>query len=159
MTAAITVSERAARRIGQILKSEGEGAKLRISVEGGGCSGFQYKFDVEHEYLGFVLQAAEGGGMNDPVAIAPERAAGLARRLQEQPPPAVVGVAGIKRAGGSHSDRHGNLILIHLIPLTGTLNYVGGAIPNELGMTPWSMIGKSGYRFSERIMLKQRGRD
>ncbi len=45
MTAAITVSERAARRIGQILSKEGEGAKLRISVEGGGCSGFQYKFD------------------------------------------------------------------------------------------------------------------
>ena len=48
MTAAITVSERAARRIGQILKAEGDGAMLRISVEGGGCSGFQYKFDVEN---------------------------------------------------------------------------------------------------------------
>src|SRR5215468_5017081 len=47
MTTAITVSERAARRIGEILKSEGEGAMLRISVEGGGCSGFQYKFDVD----------------------------------------------------------------------------------------------------------------
>jgi iron-sulfur cluster assembly accessory protein len=48
MTTAITVSERAARRIGQILKAEGDGAMLRISVEGGGCSGFQYKFDVDH---------------------------------------------------------------------------------------------------------------
>ncbi len=47
MSAAITVSERAARRIGEILKTEGDGAMLRISVEGGGCSGFQYKFDVE----------------------------------------------------------------------------------------------------------------
>ena len=47
MTAAITVSERAARRIGEILRSEGEGAMLRISVEGGGCSGFQYKFDFD----------------------------------------------------------------------------------------------------------------
>lgn len=43
----VTISERAARRIGEILKSEGDDAKLRISVEGGGCSGFQYKFDVE----------------------------------------------------------------------------------------------------------------
>ena len=47
MTEAITVSERAARRIGEILKGEGDGAMLRISVEGGGCSGFQYKFDVD----------------------------------------------------------------------------------------------------------------
>src|SRR5213080_5322311 len=43
----ITVSERAARRIGEILKTKGEGAMLRISVAGGGCSGFQYKFDIE----------------------------------------------------------------------------------------------------------------
>jgi iron-sulfur cluster assembly accessory protein len=47
MTAAVTISERAARRIGEILRTEGDGAMLRISVEGGGCSGFQYKFDVE----------------------------------------------------------------------------------------------------------------
>jgi iron-sulfur cluster assembly accessory protein len=45
----VTISERAARRIGEILKAEGNGAKLRISVEGGGCSGFQYKFDVERD--------------------------------------------------------------------------------------------------------------
>ena len=48
MTTAVTISDRAARRIGEILKGEGSGAMLRISVEGGGCSGFQYKFDVEH---------------------------------------------------------------------------------------------------------------
>ncbi len=41
MTAtSVTISERAARRIGEILKTEGDGAMLRISVEGGGCSGF-----------------------------------------------------------------------------------------------------------------------
>jgi len=47
MTTPLTITERAAKRIGQILKSEGDGAMLRISVEGGGCSGFQYKFNVE----------------------------------------------------------------------------------------------------------------
>jgi iron-sulfur cluster assembly accessory protein len=44
---AITLSERAARRIGDILKKEPAGAMLRVSVEGGGCSGFQYKFDFD----------------------------------------------------------------------------------------------------------------
>ena len=47
--ASVTISERAARRIGEIMKSEGDGAMLRISVEGGGCSGFQYKFDMDRE--------------------------------------------------------------------------------------------------------------
>src|SRR5262245_65071708 len=43
----VTMTERAARRIGEILKAEPAGAALRVSVEGGGCSGFQYKFDVD----------------------------------------------------------------------------------------------------------------
>jgi iron-sulfur cluster assembly accessory protein len=47
MTTPVTISERAARRISEILKGEGDGAMLRISVEGGGCSGFQYKFDID----------------------------------------------------------------------------------------------------------------
>ncbi len=46
-TASVTVTERAARRIGEILKKEPQGTMLRVSVEGGGCSGFQYKFDME----------------------------------------------------------------------------------------------------------------
>ncbi len=45
--ASITVSERAARRIGEILQAEPAGTMLRVSVEGGGCSGFQYKFGME----------------------------------------------------------------------------------------------------------------
>jgi len=49
MTEAVTVSERAARKIGEILKTEPPGAMLRVSVEGGGCSGFQYKFDIERD--------------------------------------------------------------------------------------------------------------
>jgi len=47
MTASVTVSEKAARRIGEILKNEPAGTMLRVSVEGGGCSGFQYKFGIE----------------------------------------------------------------------------------------------------------------
>jgi iron-sulfur cluster assembly accessory protein len=47
MSEAITITERAARRIGDILRTESAGAMLRVSVQGGGCSGFQYKFDVD----------------------------------------------------------------------------------------------------------------
>jgi iron-sulfur cluster assembly accessory protein len=43
----ITVTERAAHRIGEILRREPAGTMLRVSVEGGGCSGFQYKFGFE----------------------------------------------------------------------------------------------------------------
>ncbi len=43
----VTVTERAARRIGEILGREPPGTMLRLSVEGGGCSGFQYKFDMD----------------------------------------------------------------------------------------------------------------
>ena len=46
-TDSVTVTERAARRIGEILSNEPQGTMLRVSVEGGGCSGFQYRFDME----------------------------------------------------------------------------------------------------------------
>ena len=43
----VTVSDRAARRIAKILAAEGAATALRISVSGGGCSGFQYNFDLD----------------------------------------------------------------------------------------------------------------
>ncbi|HET7716356.1 MAG TPA: iron-sulfur cluster insertion protein ErpA [Bauldia sp.] len=43
----VTLSERAARRIASILSKEPEGTALRVSVSGGGCSGFQYGFDLD----------------------------------------------------------------------------------------------------------------
>jgi iron-sulfur cluster assembly accessory protein len=45
----VTVSDNAVRRIAKILSAEPAGASLRVSVEGGGCSGFQYKYDIVHE--------------------------------------------------------------------------------------------------------------
>jgi iron-sulfur cluster assembly accessory protein len=45
----VTMTDRAARKIGELLRSEPSGAMLRLSVLGGGCSGFQYKFDVERD--------------------------------------------------------------------------------------------------------------
>ena len=45
-TEMITVSDRAFKRIAEILKDEPVARMMRVSVEGGGCSGFQYKFDL-----------------------------------------------------------------------------------------------------------------
>ena len=46
MSESVTVTERAAKRIAEIVSGEAAARALRISVEGGGCSGFQYKFDL-----------------------------------------------------------------------------------------------------------------
>ena len=45
----VTLSQSAAKRIARILASEPEGTALRISVSGGGCSGFQYGFDLDRK--------------------------------------------------------------------------------------------------------------
>lgn len=42
----LTLTEAAAKRVGAIAQRQGRAAILRLSVEGGGCSGFQYKFDL-----------------------------------------------------------------------------------------------------------------
>ncbi len=42
----VTLSDAAANRIAAILASESNKSALRVSVEGGGCSGFSYKFDL-----------------------------------------------------------------------------------------------------------------
>jgi iron-sulfur cluster insertion protein len=42
----LTLSPSAAQRIHAIGKSEGKALMLRVAVEGGGCSGFQYQFDL-----------------------------------------------------------------------------------------------------------------
>jgi iron-sulfur cluster assembly accessory protein len=71
MAESVTVSESAARRIGEILKAEPAGTMLRVSVEGGGCSGFQYKFDMERAKAAddLVIDRAGAVVLIDPVSV------------------------------------------------------------------------------------------
>jgi iron-sulfur cluster assembly accessory protein len=71
MDASVTVSERAALRIGEILKNEPPGTMLRVSVEGGGCSGFQYKFDMDRAKAAddLVIANKDAVVLIDPVSV------------------------------------------------------------------------------------------
>lgn len=44
----VVLTEAAARRVAALIAKQGDPSlKLRVSVDGGGCSGFQYKFDFD----------------------------------------------------------------------------------------------------------------
>jgi iron-sulfur cluster assembly accessory protein len=45
----VVLTDRAAKRVARILSKEPEGTVLRISVAGGGCSGFQYEYNLVQE--------------------------------------------------------------------------------------------------------------
>lgn len=53
----IALTASAAARVAAIAAKQGKPAMLRLSVEGGGCSGFQYKFEL-----------AEAAELDDAVA-------------------------------------------------------------------------------------------
>ena len=54
----VEISATAAKRVADILKAEVPGSALRVGVDGGGCSGFQYTYDIvqEHDPDDLVLQ-------------------------------------------------------------------------------------------------------
>ena len=69
--ASITISPRAVRRIAEILRAEAAPMLFRVAVEGGGCSGFQYRFDLVAEKAPDDLLIERDGArvVVDPVSL------------------------------------------------------------------------------------------
>lgn len=47
----VSVTQAALDRVAVLMQDEPAGTMLRVSVEGGGCSGFQYKYELTQEQL------------------------------------------------------------------------------------------------------------
>ncbi|HEY4077595.1 MAG TPA: iron-sulfur cluster insertion protein ErpA [Rhizomicrobium sp.] len=67
----VTLSDRAVRRIADILKTEPVPTALRLAVTGGGCSGFQYNFALDDSQLDEDLVVERDGAkvLIDPVSL------------------------------------------------------------------------------------------
>jgi iron-sulfur cluster assembly accessory protein len=67
----VALSDMANRRVAKILAAEAPGTALRISVEGGGCSGFQYKYDLVTDREADDLTLGRDGAvvLIDPVSV------------------------------------------------------------------------------------------
>ena len=71
MAETLTLTPAAAKRISWIAERQSKPAILRLSVEGGGCSGFQYKFDLADapETDDLVSETAGVRLVVDPVSL------------------------------------------------------------------------------------------
>jgi iron-sulfur cluster assembly accessory protein len=67
----LTLSESAARRLAKLAADEGRPVLLRVAVDGGGCSGFQYRFElVETAELDDIrIEADCQAAVVDPVSL------------------------------------------------------------------------------------------
>jgi iron-sulfur cluster assembly accessory protein len=69
--ALVTLSAGAAERLNALSASEGHAVMLRVAVEGGGCSGFQYQFDLvsSAEPDDLVIERDGAKALVDPVSL------------------------------------------------------------------------------------------
>ena len=67
----IILTPRAAKRINEIMGDEPPGSLLRISVNGGGCSGFSYSFDIARDRVAQDIAIERDGAtvVVDPVSV------------------------------------------------------------------------------------------
>lgn len=65
------VTDRAAQRVKKILAKEPEGSILRVAVNGGGCSGFQYAFEIVRNRADddLLIEKDGVGVVIDPVSL------------------------------------------------------------------------------------------
>jgi iron-sulfur cluster insertion protein len=68
----ITLSAAAAQRLHAIARTEGRPVMLRVAVDGGGCSGFQYRFDLvdEIEPDDLVIERDGARALVDDISLA-----------------------------------------------------------------------------------------
>lgn len=71
MAETLILTPAAAKRVGLIAEKQGKPAILRLAVEGGGCSGFQYRFDLaEKAEPDDIVSETEGVRLVvDPVSL------------------------------------------------------------------------------------------
>lgn len=67
----VTLSRAAAMRLKALSQDEGATVMLRVAVDGGGCSGFQYRFDLvqEAEVDDLKIEYAGAAALVDPVSL------------------------------------------------------------------------------------------
>jgi len=67
----IVLSDSAAKRLARLGEVEGHPVMLRVAVEGGGCSGFQYRLDLVQTGEADDLRIEAGGqaALVDPVSM------------------------------------------------------------------------------------------
>jgi iron-sulfur cluster assembly accessory protein len=67
----VLLTERAAKRIADIISSESAGTMLRVSVNAGGCTGFQYSFDLvsERDESDYVIEKQGVAVLIDEVSL------------------------------------------------------------------------------------------
>jgi iron-sulfur cluster assembly accessory protein len=67
----LTLSDSAAARLAKLAEAEGRPVLLRVAVDGGGCSGFQYRFELVEaaEPDDLRIEAAGQAALVDPVSL------------------------------------------------------------------------------------------
>ena len=70
-TPTVVLTQAAAERVSEIMETQQAASMLRISVEGGGCSGFQYKYDLVNDRQNddLVLERAGATVLIDQISL------------------------------------------------------------------------------------------